>query len=604
MPSWRARGLWLSSILMAALLAGCAGKGAGPRAPGGDAPVTAEARRDLALVEREFQLERDQAVLERGAEILEQSDRHPLGDAITALMIRAALRDQRLGAARDLALGYPAAWPRGAERDPLLLAVADSLAAASRPDDALRVAAVLAEAQPAGASRGWTLSRAAGWFADLPDERLEAWAVGDGPLAATAGLARLRRLLDQGDVEGAEVVMSRLRHGHADAAATARAERELDAARESLGRRLSGRIGVLCPLTGRYARFGNAFLQGAQLAADHVPPVDRSPWTLLVEDTEADPVMAALRARKLCAEDGCSLLIGALLTATTATAALVAADHDVSLISPTATSERLGLLGAHVLQTNQTGPLEAALLARLASEVLLKQRFAIIRPDTPEGASMAAVFSGVIDELGGEVIGTEVISPVATDFRREVSALRSLRPEVVFAPVSADQMVLLGPQLDFYGVGALLVGPSAWNSSRLFDDAGTVLERAVFAAASVAYPVEWSADFAAAWPRVDYDEEATDVGRSVYLATRLALQSLIDSPGLPWADLAVTMRDALTDGPSDVAGPERYATTVRMVRDGAVVPFPGELYTVAWQREQAALADSLQAMPDSLLITD
>lgn len=604
MPVRSAIVLFIIVLLAVGLLPGCGGPGAGPRASGADAPVTAEQRQDLELIEREDRLERDSVVLERGAAILERSPRHPLGGAITALMIRAALRDQRLDVARDLALGFPAAWPDSPERDGALLDVAEALAAASRHEDALRVAAVLAEVQPAGATRGWTINRAAGWLGALPDARLDAWAAGAGPLAATAGLTRIRSLLRTGNLSDAEAALDRLRLGHPEADATDLARQELEQARQLLDRRLSGRVGVLCPLTGRYARFGNAFLQGAQLAADHVPPLPDVPWRLVVEDTEADPVMAALRARKLCVEDRCGLLLGALLTPTTATAALVAAEHGASLISPTATSERLGLLGPHVLQTNQTGPLEATLLARLAREVLLKERFVIIAPDTPEGASMAAAFAEVVAELGGEVVGTEIVSPVATDFRREVGELRKLRPEVVFAPVTAEQMVLLGPQLDFYGLGALLLGPSAWNSSRLLDEAGTVMERSVFAAAAVAYPVAWSADFAAAWPHTDNDEDATDVGRRAYLAMRLALETMVESPGLPADELATTMRDALAGGSAALEGPERYATTVRMIVDGAVAPFPGDLFMAAWRQEMAARADSLGAVPDSSSIMD
>lgn len=604
MPLPRASVSLMISLFAASLLAGCAGRSAGPRPSGGDAAVSREQQQDLDLIEREFLLERDSVVLERGAAILERSPRHPLGDAVSALMMRSAVRDQRLDDARDLALGFPAAWPDSRERDGSLLAVAEALAAASRLEDALRVAAALAEAQPPGATRDWTINRAAGWLSGLPDDRLGAWAAGTGPLAPIAGLARIRGMLQSGDLSGAEDAVQRLRLRHAGTEAAAVAGRELDQARQSLARRLSGRVGVLCPLTGRYARFGNAFLQGARLAAEHVPAPAETPWRLLVEDTEADPVMAALRARKLCVEDRCSVLLGALANATTATAALVAADHDVSLISPTASSERLGLLGPHVLQTNQTGPLEAALLARLACDVLLKERFVIIQPDTPEGASMAAAFTEVVVDLGGEVVGTAVISPVATDFRQEVGTLRQLRPEVVFAPVTAEQMVLLGPQLDFYGLGALLIGPSAWNSSRLLDDAGTVMERAVFAAAAVAYPIDWTTDFAAAWPRGEEDEDAIDVGRRAYLAMRLALETMAEAPGLPPDELAATMRDALAGGPMADAGPERYATSVRMVLDGEIAPFPGELFTAAWQREMAARADSLGAEPDSLLITD
>jgi len=599
MPGWHPRFLVLSAILTTSLLLmpGCGGSSPTTRTGDGATAVDALAQRDLDLIQRELQLERFAAVMSRGAEALDARADHPLGDAITVLMIKAASSSGRLEAVRDLALDFPRRWPRSVRRDGAMLEAAQTLADADRTQDALRVVAVLAEAQPAGATREFTVSRAADWLQSLSGPELMAWVQGDGPLAPTAGLVTVRRNLAQADLEMAAAGLAELERRYPLASATERAQQALAAARAQVELAATGRLGVLCPLTGRYARFGNAFLQGVRLAADHVPTVGEEPWDLLFEDTEADPVLAALRARRLCEDEGCGLLMGGLLSATTATAALVAADHGVSLISPTATSERLSLLGSHVLQTNQTGPLEAELLARLACEVLLKRRFAIIRPDTPEGESMAAAFATKVEDFGGEVVGTEVIDPASTDFRAEVRSLRAMRAEVVFAPTTADQMTLLGPQLDFFKVGALVLGPSGWNSQRLLDRAGTVLERAVFVASEVAYPVDWSVDFTAAWPAVDYDEETTAVGRSAYLAARLALETLAGEPGLAASDVALRMHDALT-GQQAEAGPEAYGSSVRMVRAGEVAPFPGELYTVAWQREQA-LADSLAAA-DSL----
>lgn len=585
--------LGVTVILSLMVVWGCGGS-----RPAAVSDADEAARREAEVIEREYQLERDDQVLAQGEALLAADPRHARGGHITTLMIRSALRSSRVDRARDLALVLPERWPGAAGSDEVMMATARALAEQGRSQDALRVASVLASSQPAGAGRDFTVTRAAAWLEDLTARELALWVAGQGPLAPAAGLASVRRALASANLEGAQQQLSTLERDYPTAPATGRARQELTAALARLERVASGRLGVLCPLTGRYARFGNAFLQGVRLATEHVP-VDEGPgWTLLFEDTQADPVLAALHARELCADEGCGLLLGGLLSSTTATAALVAADHDVSLISPTATSERLSMLGDHVLQTNQTGPLEAELLARLACEVLLKRRFAIIRPATPEGESMALAFATKVEELGGEIVGEQIIDPASTDFRAEVRALRELRCEVVFAPTSADQMTLLGPQLDFFKVGALVLGPSAWNSQRLLNNAGTVMERAVFVASEVAYPMEWTVDFTAEWPAADYDEETTAVGRSAYLAARLALTTLVEDPLLAAADVSRRMQDALT-GQQAEAGPEAYGATVRMVQDGVVVPFPGELYTVAWQREQA-MADSLAAMADSL----
>ena len=514
-------------------------------------------------LEREFLLHRDARVLELGNTFLVDYRDHPLADAVSARMIVSAVRLPDLDRARDLSLVFPDRYPASVHRDQAMTAAARGLAAADRGADAIRVLARLADVQ-SGEALVATETAAVVVGRDLE------------PVV-------LANLADEFDVRSLRPVLVPL----------------LDELAATTPRSVvhSGRIGVLGPLTGRYARFGNAFKAGVDKALAAEDPDHTGPWEIVLEDTEGDPVVAALAARRLCDEEGCELIVGALLSSTTATAALVTAQYGVPLMSPTATNERLGQLGSNVLQTNLTGRLEAEILARLASEVLLKRRFAIIRPDTPEGASLAAAFTAALAERDAEVVIESVFDPAATDFRAQVLAVRKTRPEVVFAPATVDQMVLLGPQLDFYKVGALVMGPSQWNSSRLMQKAGSVMERAVFPVSEVVYPAQWSTDFAATWPHAQYDEESTKLARSAYLAMRLSLQTMVEVAAVDTVSLADALGNRLSSRVVEVAGPEGYGAVVRLVEAGEARTFPGHLYNEAWLRQLAA--DSL-AVADSL----
>ncbi len=363
-----------------------------------------------------------------------------------------------------------------------------------------------------------------------------------------------------------------------------------------------GRIGVLAPLTGRYARFGNAFLAGVRMAAAAVPPPADRPWRIVHEDTEGDVVAAALAARRLVGEEASEILIGALLSTTTATVALVADHLGVPLVSPTATHERLSLLGDEVLQTNRTGPLEAEILARLACEVLLKERFAIIRSETAEGLDQAEAFRAAVARYGGRIVHEEVFDPAATDYRAQVERLRAARPEVVFAQATVDQMILLGPQLDFYRVGALVLGPSDWNSGRLLQRAGSVMERAIFPAGDVMYPAPWTAAFLADWPAGQYDEEATRIARGAYLATRMVLQALAEAgPGQEPGPIIAGLRAGFLGRGVELDAVEAYSAMVRTIEDGQITAFPGQLYAEAMRRRALAAAAAAPALVDSLV---
>lgn len=576
----------LMPLLMAA---GCTRPAPAPDSEAQLAALDPEARRLYQLVEQEHLLRRHAQVLALGDRLLATYPDHPLADVVTWRMITAAARSGDLDRAYVLSRQFPRWFPGSEHLSEAMLAGAAGLADGERPDQAIEVLAELAAAQATSAQRQVTVDRARQLAATLDDAvllRLAGELAGTPVAPVLVAQREARRLTDQ----PAPTVTAR-----------------------------SGRIGVLVPLTGRYARFGNAYQAAVRLAGAAVPPIapsgipaaDPAGWQFVLEDSEGDVVAAALAARRLITEQHCQVLIGALLSAPTATAALVADQHGVPLVSPSATHERLGALSDQVVQTNLTGRLEAEILAQLAREVLLKERFAIIRPDSPEGLSQAEAFATAVARLGGLVVREVVYDPAAIDFRTQIQALRLERPEVIFAPATVDQMILLGPQLDFYQIGALVLGPSDWNSARLLQRAGSVMEQAICAGPEIVYPARWSADFARAWPAGRYDEESTRIARGVYLATRMVLQTLselavaepatervpvnerapvVEPARAAARDLAASLRARFTERVVELHDAESFAAAVRLVQGGELVPFPGHLYAEALWRDAAAAA--------------
>jgi branched-chain amino acid transport system substrate-binding protein len=360
-------------------------------------------------------------------------------------------------------------------------------------------------------------------------------------------------------------------------------------------------VGVICPLTGRYAVLGNAFYEAALLALEETNAEFGTTFEFLVEDSQADPVVAALDARKFCRQEGCIALLGPMMSDPTATAALVADRWKVPLVSPTATNDRLWELGETVFQTNLTGQFETRLLASLAVSVMLKERFGLLYPDTDEGRGFAEVFRSEVEALGGQIVGEVAFPPRGTDFKVPIQTLRRHRPEVLFIPATVDQMVLLGPQLDFYHAGTLVMGLSNWNSEKLRERSGTVLERAIFPNDLALFPEEWAAAFEARWNSENYPVEATALALKSYQASRLLLDTLARSQATSRGQLTRALRDRLAQRGFETAGPESFTGSVRMFRGEEIVPFPGGRFAEAWSLTEGALPDStLQPEPDLL----
>ncbi|TFG85781.1 MAG: hypothetical protein E4H17_04730, partial [Gemmatimonadales bacterium] len=548
-----------ASLLVAGLgwLAGCGGtrfsSGTSPAGLAGE--ELAQAQRLYAQLVMEHQLHRDRKSLEIAGNLLDYHARFQRNDEVLDMAIDSAARLGEVGRARRFVTELLNLFPDSPLLDKALLRGAD-LAAGAR--DTLAAAHFLVryhDRNPARATSADGTPRAAVYL-----ERLAAPELArlmslepDSRLWTYLGFLRVRELLVRGEVPEAQRVAESLE-------ATAASDRWTEQALELVADpRLAGtrphrgslqpvkawQIGLLSPLTEKYAVLGNAFVDAALLALEAANQEMGTQFELKVEDTAGDPVTAALAARRLCSEEGSIAVLGALMSAPTAAGALVCDIYGVPLVSPTATNDNLWKLGDGVFQTNMSGLFEVRLLAQLATTVLLKERFAILYPDNPEGRRDAEVFASEVEALGGQVVARASFPDQGTDFKDPILSLREYRPEVIFAPATVDQMVLLGPQLDFFKSGALVLGLSNWNSDRLIERAGAVLERALLPSDLAMFQPRWTSEFNARWVEANYPREATPLALRAYQATRMLLDTIQQSGAINRAQLDAALRSRL-----------------------------------------------------------
>jgi hypothetical protein len=158
-------------------------------------------------------------------------------------------------------------------------------------------------------------------------------------------------------------------------------------------------------------------------------------------------------------------------------------------------------------------------------------------------------------------------------------------------------MVLLGPQLDFYHAGSLVLGLSNWNSEKLRERSATVLERAIFPNDLALFPSEWTSEFQERWSGENYPREATTLALKSYQATRMILDTIAESGATSRVQLTYALRNRLASRDFEAEGPDSFAGTVRMFRSTEIVPFPGGRFAEGWMLTEGAAVDSLLAEP-------
>lgn len=239
-------------------------------------------------------------------------------------------------------------------------------------------------------------------------------------------------------------------------------------------------IGVLLPLSGRYASFGQDIQRGIELA--RTEPF-AAPLHFEYRDTAGSTPVDQLLT-ELAARPELLAVIGPLTGNEAIAASAHARDTGLPLLL---LAPREGATGGYVFRNSLTMTAQVETLASYARGEGL-QRFAILHPATRQGELCAGLFAAAIERHGGDVVvrqgypaGTidlrETLQAMATAIRRRGQA----SPDALFLPDDARQIAQIIPQLAIARLDqAQLLGTNAWNDPALGRMAGPLSEGAVF----------------------------------------------------------------------------------------------------------------------------
>jgi branched-chain amino acid transport system substrate-binding protein len=247
----------------------------------------------------------------------------------------------------------------------------------------------------------------------------------------------------------------------------------------------AGSIGLICPLTGRFAPLGKEFLRGATVAISEAREYGVTGIELVVGDTRSNALDARETVLVLIEDEGVDAIVGGVLSSATIAAAQAAQHASTVLYSPVASEDGIAGIGDHIFQELQDYETEVAAIARVACLEMGLKRIAYMAEDSQRWRSMAELFRREVEGLGGILCVEDYYEQGSTDFKLNIERIRKGTPEALFIPSSTEDLVLILPQLSFYEFGVQLLGTSTWNSRNLFRMVGRDMEGAVFPSGNV-----------------------------------------------------------------------------------------------------------------------
>ncbi len=317
-----------------------------------------------------------------------------------------------------------------------------------------------------------------------------------------------------------------------------------------------GTIGVVLPLSGRFAHFGEQSLQGILLATG-VFGEENASVRVAIRDSAGRPERAAAAVRDLARDERVVAIVGPLLAGECESAARAADDEGIPLVTLTARPE-VARDRPHVFRVRTMPQEEVQTLVDHSMRDLGALTFAILYPRDVYGRGLRDLFWDAVEARGGEIVGVASYEPDATDFadpirrlvgyvlltdeekelikerdvmRRRARRLppeeaRALRDEALaltgpddeplppivdfdalFIPESHEKVVLIAPQLAFHEVtGTRLLGPNDWYDGDLLAIArkhveGALLTAQFFPESTLPFVQSFARDFESAFER-------------------------------------------------------------------------------------------------------
>lgn len=348
----------------------------------------------------------------------------------------------------------------------------------------------------------------------------------DSHLAKISNRADLDRLL--GEVTEPSVrqkIQARLSsQSNADTVAAVEASAPLEEGGEAKGLPLTSgssatktHIGVILPLSGKFASYGKKALDGILLAAGSYSSSPDEEFQIFIEDSGSNPAVAQQAVDVLFYQHKVIAIIGPMSWKESVAVAERAQQLGVLNLSLSA-REGLSERGAYLFQNALTPKVQVESLVGHAVRDRGWKRFAILAPGDNFGRDMANEFWELAERFGASIVSYHTYPPEEKDFQSHIKDLTGLADpkyrklettkldewvkeqkaktgkepksprlppivdfDAIFVPDGPKNVGQIAASLAYFDVtGVPLLGTAEWNSEQLYKRGGRYVEGAIF----------------------------------------------------------------------------------------------------------------------------
>lgn len=243
------------------------------------------------------------------------------------------------------------------------------------------------------------------------------------------------------------------------------------------------RIGLLIPLTGGAASYGQNARQGAELALQQFtsahPDIHAE---LVVEDSKGDPGTGVKAVAKLVDLDKVVAVVGCVTSGVTLAAAPIMNEKKIPIISPGASSPKLSQAGEYVFRTWPSDDFEAKRMSGFITSRGVKT-LAILSVNNEYGQGLQAAMKTDLSALGGsvQVVDVETFEQGDREMRTQLLRIKEVQPDAIYFVGFPESAVVFGRGYAEAGLHIPVYATSAFEDPQVADTVGNILDGTVYA---------------------------------------------------------------------------------------------------------------------------
>ena len=223
------------------------------------------------------------------------------------------------------------------------------------------------------------------------------------------------------------------------------------------------KIGLIGPLTGGAAVYGQAVLHGAEIAVEEINALGGAQIELLPQDDEHD-AEKSVNAYNNVLDNGAQFILGTVTTSPCIAVSAQAYEDRVFMLTPSASSTDVTANKDNMYQVCFTDPAQGVASAQLIVDKALGSKVGIIYNSSDAySTGIYNAFKAKAEELGLEVVAASAFaSDDNADFSVQLAACKNADADLVFMPIYYTPASLLlkqakdmGYEPAFFGVDGM-----------------------------------------------------------------------------------------------------------------------------------------------------